>query len=227
MSRETFSATRCLAVWLAVTAVAAGLVAWLAPDLRVGPGGGFDAVLVWACEAALAGCAGWLWLVTTVVTGDVLRGRPHASRAGVPVSLRRLVLGACGLALAGGTLAAPSYAAEQHPGHRDDVLAGLAVPDRATALSRMAAVFEEVRPHHHDRREPAEPAPTHQRVAVRPGDTLWALAARTLPPGAGDAQVAARWHHLYALNRAVIGADPDLIVPGQQLVLPTGSEEKL
>ena len=52
-----------------------------------------------------------------------------------------------------------------------------------------------------------------QRVTVRPGDTLWDLAADHL--GSGD-----RWPAIYALNRAVIGADPDLIQPAQRLRLP-------
>ncbi|MDF3300007.1 transglycosylase family protein [Streptomyces tropicalis] len=44
---------------------------------------------------------------------------------------------------------------------------------------------------------------------VREGDTLSSIAARH---GTG-------WHRLYAANRAVVGADPNLIVPGQRLVL--------
>lgn len=57
---------------------------------------------------------------------------------------------------------------------------------------------------------------------VRRGDTLWSIAARHLPPGAGPAQVAAAWPLWYAANRAVIGADPDRILPGQRLLVPTG-----
>ncbi|WP_053853247.1 transglycosylase family protein [Streptomyces sp. NRRL B-24085] len=42
---------------------------------------------------------------------------------------------------------------------------------------------------------------------VRPGDTLSAVAARH----------GTTWQKLYAANQAVIGADPDMIVPGQRL----------
>jgi LysM repeat protein len=57
-------------------------------------------------------------------------------------------------------------------------------------------------------------------VAVAPGDTLWAIAARHLPAGATDAQIAAAWPTWYATNAAVVGPDPDLILPGQVLTVP-------
>ncbi len=61
-------------------------------------------------------------------------------------------------------------------------------------------------------------------VAVRPGDTLWALASRHLvAPGASDGQVDAAWQRLYAANRAALGPDPDLIRPGDRLDLPTSA----
>ncbi|MGW1540341.1 LysM peptidoglycan-binding domain-containing protein [Streptomyces sp. NPDC002309] len=44
---------------------------------------------------------------------------------------------------------------------------------------------------------------------VRPGDTLSAIAARN----------GTTWQRLFAANKAVIGGDPDVIVPGQRLVL--------
>ena len=62
-------------------------------------------------------------------------------------------------------------------------------------------------------------------VEVRPGDTLWAIAAAALAargPTATPAlaDVAAYWPRVYALNRAVIGPDPAVIEPGQRLRLP-------
>ncbi len=63
--------------------------------------------------------------------------------------------------------------------------------------------------------------PTNPSVVVKPGDTLWAIAARSLPAGATNSEIAsacARWH---ATNRDVIGADPDLIHPQQRLAPPT------
>jgi hypothetical protein len=59
-------------------------------------------------------------------------------------------------------------------------------------------------------------------VLVRTGDTLWAIAARHLGPGATTARVAAEWPRWYATNRPTIGRDPDLILPGQRLATPHG-----
>jgi nucleoid-associated protein YgaU len=55
---------------------------------------------------------------------------------------------------------------------------------------------------------------------VRPGDSLWAVAAAELGPDATDSAVAARWPQWYAANRGVIGPDPDQILPGQVLRIP-------
>ena len=42
----------------------------------------------------------------------------------------------------------------------------------------------------------------------------------TFPSTAGPDEIAARWRAIYRLNRTLIGADPNLILPGQRLVLP-------
>lgn len=65
---------------------------------------------------------------------------------------------------------------------------------------------------------PPAPAGT---IEVRAGDTLWGLAARTLGPDATDAAIAAEWPRWYAANAATIGPDPDILTPGQVLVVPT------
>lgn len=59
-----------------------------------------------------------------------------------------------------------------------------------------------------------------ERVVVRKGDTLWAIAARHLGAEASDAQIARAWPRWYAANADVIGDDPDLILPGMQLRVP-------
>lgn len=65
------------------------------------------------------------------------------------------------------------------------------------------------------------PAPQDTReVTVRRGDTLWDLAAAHLSPEATDAEVAVACRRWYDANRHVIGADPDLILPGQILSVP-------
>jgi len=58
-------------------------------------------------------------------------------------------------------------------------------------------------------------------VTVQPGDSLWRIAARTLGPGASDADVDQAWRAWYFTNQQVVGDDPDQIVPGQQLTAPT------
>jgi outer membrane biosynthesis protein TonB len=65
---------------------------------------------------------------------------------------------------------------------------------------------------------PIDPTQTTHRV--RPGDTLWALAAAQLPAGSSPAVITADWQHWYEANRAAIGADPDLLLVGEQLVIP-------
>ncbi|MCM0640272.1 LysM peptidoglycan-binding domain-containing protein [Cellulomonas wangsupingiae] len=73
---------------------------------------------------------------------------------------------------------------------------------------------------------PAPPGapPAGRTVEVQPGDTLWAVAARSLGPGASDAAIAAEWPRWYAANASVIGPDPDLLHPGQVLTAPTAPD---
>ncbi|MCL6560739.1 MAG: LysM peptidoglycan-binding domain-containing protein, partial [Firmicutes bacterium] len=54
--------------------------------------------------------------------------------------------------------------------------------------------------------------PTPTGYTVKDGDTLWLIAQRVYGDGS-------RWSDLYAANQDVIGPDPDLILPGQQLVI--------
>jgi hypothetical protein len=59
---------------------------------------------------------------------------------------------------------------------------------------------------------------------VRPGDSLWKIAAEGLPPDSPPSEVAvaaARW---WSANRAVIGPNPDLLHPGQVLSIPSPPE---
>ncbi len=229
MSRELRPAPplRCALVWTVGAVALATLAAWLLPDLlaareQVAAGGlsgrGFDEVLVWVCEAALLGAGGWLWLVTGLVVRDAARGRSRARR-GVPAPVRRLVLVACGVALAGG-IAAPSYAVAapaDRAAEEQSAIQGLPLPDRATTATHVGHLFARQAATVH-RPGPASPPP--RTVVVRPGDTLWGLADDTLAPDASAEAVSERWRQIYRVNRAVIGADPDLIRPDQRLRLP-------
>jgi nucleoid-associated protein YgaU len=66
--------------------------------------------------------------------------------------------------------------------------------------------------------------PSVRGYLVQPGDSLWAIACRTLEARTGDnptnAQVDRFWKLIYQANRDQVGADPDLIFAGQDLVLP-------
>lgn len=79
--------------------------------------------------------------------------------------------------------------------------------------------------HDADRPRLLAPAPrptsaAHDLVPVRRGDSLWSVAARHLGPGATDAEIAWEWPRWHAANRDVVGADPDLLTPGQLLRPP-------
>jgi hypothetical protein len=69
-------------------------------------------------------------------------------------------------------------------------------------------------------RPPRPSASPEAAVTVHRGDTLWHIAARHLGPGASDAEIALEWPRWYAANSLLIGADPDRLLPGQQLQPP-------
>jgi nucleoid-associated protein YgaU len=65
-----------------------------------------------------------------------------------------------------------------------------------------------------------------EQVLVRSGDSLWTIAARELGAHPDAARIAAAWPRLYAANRNVIGADPNLLRTGEHLIVPTSIEGK-
>jgi LysM domain len=203
MSRGTL--TRCVAVWLVATAalaVTARLTGGTALALARSATWqrSFEDLLVAVCAAVLLGCGVRLWLVTTATAVDLVRGRVPAT---VPGLTRRLVLVACGAAVVAG-VGAPATAAQ---GGDHGVLAGLPLPDRATAGPQA---------HPGDVTKPRAAA----EVVVRSGDSLWSLAEARLPASAPAEEVDRAWRGIYAANRAEIGPDPGLIRPGQRLRMP-------
>ena len=215
---------RCLLVLIIATSGAAALLGLLLPDVlmlaaavRAGnlDAAAFDLVLVRVAELALAASAVWLWTASVVITADAYRGR-RPDRRGVPDGLRRVVLVACGLALTGG-IATQAQADEPESGHRTGrhLVEGLPLPDRATTTMQVSPVFARAATRHHRARTSDQAF-----VVVRPGDTLWELSRRDLPRAAGDRAVAGHVRDIHAANQAVIGADPDLIRPGQRLRMP-------
>jgi len=210
---------RCFVVWGTATAAAAPVVGWLLPEPAGGAtagSGGFAAWLVSGCALAAAGCVAWLWVLVTLVVIDALRGRPD--RAGVPTAVRRVVLAACGLSLAGG-LVVPAHADRPAPppesaATTQALLVGLPLPDRTTTTTEwIGSLGTRPAPVH-------EVAPARDEVRVEPGDTLWGIARDTLPPGADSDEIDRRWRAIYRANLDAVGADPDLIHPGQRLLLP-------
>lgn len=140
------------------------------------------------------------------------RAAERVSRLLVPTSWRSAALVALGLVVTvGAATPATGDASQGRPEPPLTRLDGLPLPDRPAA--RVA------RPHHH--------APP---VIVETGDTLWDIAAAALPVGADDARIDRTWRAWYAVNRRVIGPDPDLLHPGQRLGAPArapGTEGQL
>jgi hypothetical protein len=204
-------AGRCLLVWASGTTVLGAVAQVTRPVASPALLGSLaelplDRALVDLAALILLGCLAWGWLALTVTVVEALRGAGTGiPRIGIPLRLphgvRRLVLGACGVALVSG-LAQPALAAggpaRTHHERGLTALVGLPLPDRAVV--------------------PASASP--RAVVVRPGDSLWSIAARDLRPDALATDVASRWHAIYAANRGVIGPDPDLLEPGQRLLLP-------
>ena len=213
-----------------LAAVSAVVVAGLAPDLLdLVPDAharSFPDAAVAVASLMLLCLAAWSLLACGAI---VLGASSRVVSALTPALLRRALL----VGAAGALAVAPAHAESlMAPSSADPVrhtVSGLPLPDRPDVGSgphqppapRAGAISA---PAPAPYPAPAS-APTSSRaVEVRPGDTLWGIAARSLPGDASAADVARatqRWHHA---NRAVIGDDPDLITPAQVLNPPTGSE---
>lgn len=163
---------------------------------RIPATGAFDDLLVAGAAWAMVVAAGWAGAVlTAAVLEAVSSGRyTLTTRLGCPAVARRALLSALGVVLAGGgaVVAAPVSAT---PGAS---VRPLPVPARPTGSAH-------VQPQLH--------------VEVRPGDSLWRL-NRQRAPRAATRDLARLVERTYRTNRPVIGPDPDLIRPGQRLVLP-------
>jgi nucleoid-associated protein YgaU len=84
------------------------------------------------------------------------------------------------------------------------------VPD----LERRVAEARGARPHGRPTRREDGAASDRARWTVRPGDSLWRIAADGTTYGDGRA-----WPRLYAANKDRIGS-PDRIYPGQEITIP-------
>ena len=232
-------AAACLAV-----AVAAPLLVLLVAGpatIRAATSPGADAATMLAGLAVVVGAIVSLRLVVTLLAvtvatlpGTCGRAGQRVAAAWSPVLLRGLVRAALGLTVAGGPLVAGTAALADPPTFPtlDRVVATTlapappatkALPVSAPGPTRTTGTPSTPSTPTSPATPTASTAPTAavHVVVVRAGDTLWDIAARHLPTGRTDADVARSWPRWYAANRAVIGPDAGQIRPGQQLVAPT------
>lgn len=204
---------RCVVVAAAAAALAAlaglplhppGGAAGLGPDR--------DVVVVAWWSAWLV--IGYLLLSVIAVAMSALPGALGAAAARLsrlaPAGLRRVVELAIGAGVAAAAVAPAAPALADSP--RPHPPAAVSLDWAAVTPPAPAAALPTA---------PAATATSH--VVVEPGDSLWSIAADALGPSATPAQVAAAWPRWWAANRAVVGAHPDLIHPGQRLTPPDPS----
>lgn len=99
------------------------------------------------------------------------------------------------LAVGAGAVGVPA-AASEHP------LDGLSPPDRPVS-------------------QPADPSTSSAREhIVVDGDSLWSIVAASGPADADATEIAHGVHAWHQHNRAVIGPDPDVLLPGRRLTEP-------
>lgn len=213
-----FAAARALA-WM--TPPPAVLVETLRQPEVTAEAAGIDVVVL-----AAAGAACWLaltWLVVALAASAAasLPGRcgsvaGRVAGATIPPSARRLVALAVGFAVIATPGVTPATASPLPPSQ-----VSTTTPD----LDWPVTSGPPVTPVNQASRKPSTPAePRAVRsaadVVVQPGDSLWSIARQHLPAGGDDSQTAAEWPRWYAINRAVVGSDPDLLLPGQRLHPP-------
>lgn len=170
---------------------------------------------------------------------------PIAVRRAVAAAVgTALALGPAGMAAAGQSQLGPPAAVTVNtltqPPAPTVAPAALPLPDldRPTAMPKTASPRPSPSSHANPRASPppsrsqwpsvtrspaaAPPAATHPVAhTVAPGDTLWDLAAAELPPDATGADITRAWQDWYTRNRAAIGPDPGLLLPGQLLTAPS------
>jgi nucleoid-associated protein YgaU len=208
------------------------LVLAVLADHRPGGQAGDDPTSLLVLAAAWASWALSCYLVGGVAVAATSHLRrmpatgPRLATHVVPASLRRLVaatVGASATAMVVTVLPAAAWADSPAPPAPAATASpldwpGLAAPSPAPVRHLPAPAVGLVSPRHH------RGWPRPDELVVRPGDSLWSLAARRLGAGAPATAIAAEWPRLYAANRTAIGPDPNLIHPGQRLTPPAPDE---
>jgi hypothetical protein len=205
--------------------------------------------LLWCAAIWLA--FGLLAAATSVLPGRIGRLGATVSHRVMPAALRRVVIGAAGVSLvlspasavaegiaspsASATVtattpavgwpidqnAAPSPAPGTQQSGPTINWPSITPPPSGTA-PRTSAPRPPSAPPLSTTQPPRHAAPTAGAdVTVRPGDSLWLIAAHRLgPKNVSDDRIAAEWPRWYSANHGAIGNNPDLLMPGQHLSAP-------
>jgi LysM repeat protein len=110
--------------------------------------------------------------------------------------------------------------------HRAKVLAAIAALGAVVALVVLPSVAEAQEQQQEVQQqtisvEGAQPAhELAERLVVAPGDSLWSISQQRLHPNATTQQIMNEAGRIYELNQSRIGDDPNLIFPGQELLVP-------
>ena len=188
-----------------------------------------------AMLAGLAAVAGWVVALRLSVTavavaaaalpGGFGRWGRKVATAWSPALARGMVRVALGVAVATGPLIAQGAASADPPGYPtlDRINSGPAMTPAPAAPAAPAAPPSRPRRDHPGATVGSADQGAGHVVLVRPGDTLWGIAAAHLPAGHSQAQVAQAWPRWYEANRQSIGPDPDQIRAGTRLVPPSPS----
>src|SRR6476469_4859364 len=192
---------------------------------------GADTVVSTLAATALWVVCVWLGLALLCVLAGALPGpagviaRSFASAA-VPAILRRAVAGALGVGIlvapaAGLASPVPSPTSPARTASpAQPTIATPGWPSTAEPIPRPPGGTAPPAARDDDRQPPV----ANESVVVRPGDSLWVIAAARIGRPASDDQVAVAWPRWYVANRVEIGSDPNLIKPGQILHAPRPAE---
>jgi nucleoid-associated protein YgaU len=159
---------------------------------------------MWAVVTASAA-----WLAVSTVIPAMLRGLVAVGREIQPLS-RPVATVVAAILLVGVVRSSPS-AADVPPPTERVIVEG----ERATTAVAVRNPISEMAPS----------SRTGSTYTVVPGDTLWGIARHILGqagPQPTGAEIADAWKTIYTTNTNVVGADPNLIHPGQVLTIPGG-----
>ena len=195
----------------AVSAISLGALGPEAGDAaRELNGMDFDRSLAAVATLLLVALSTWTLacIGLSLASGKAVAARVLARLITPRFARRALFLGAAGALALGPAAAINDGGHGPHQPTRSVVsqsLDGLHLPDRPVGPTQAV----------HDQSK-AQP----RVVRVERGDTLWSIAARDLGRDASSAEIASAASLWHQANQAVIGPDPDLIFPHQQLTPP-------